>query len=142
MLRWLPHCAVSRWQQAGEAGRRRQMRNQDVINAFFSAARSLGMEGSALMGRAGLVLAKMVDPPPGTRDLPYTGPPIETLPGLSDEERAALRAALLGGAVAPSASFVSWEHRAEPGLHGPADPGGGWTDEAFDVVRRAKVRAV
>jgi putative glycosyl hydrolase len=68
------------------------------------------------------------------------------LPGLTNAERAALRAAMgahsAGTRVGPPVPFVPWEHRAEPGLHGPADPGGGWTGDAFDVVRRSKVRAV
>jgi hypothetical protein len=122
------------------------MNNQDVIDAFDKAGRSLGEAGLAMMGRAGLLLSTLIEPPAGRRGEPYTGPPIDTLPGLSNTERAALRAAMGAQATdtpaSHAASFISWEHRAEPGLHGPSDSVGGWTKDAFAVVERSKVRAV
>jgi hypothetical protein len=42
----------------------------------------------------------------------------------------------------PAPPFLKWKYHALPGLHGPADPGGAWVPEAFDVVRNTKVRAV
>ena len=122
------------------------MKNQEVIDAFDRAARSLGEQGLALMGRAGLLLSSLIEPPPGRRDETYTGAPLDTLPNLTPAERAALRAAVgahvVGSGSAPAGPFVVWEHHAEPGLHGPADPGGGWTSDAFEVVQQSKVRAV
>ena len=46
-------------------------------------------------------------------------------------------------APAPAAPpFFQWKYHALPGMHGPADPGGAWVAEAYDVIRSSKVRAV
>ncbi len=42
----------------------------------------------------------------------------------------------------PAPPFIKWQAHALPGLHGPADPGGAWVPEAYDVVRNTNVRAV
>ncbi len=124
--------------------------NQDMINAFFRVGEALGQPGFDLIQRCGLASMAI---PESNRRLPYSGPAVDAISGLTAEERAALRTTLGGQmlkrnrAPAPNpnptdATFITWEHRAVPGLHGPADPGGGWVPEAFDVVRQSKVRAV
>jgi lysozyme len=100
--------------------------NQVMINAF---SRAFGPTFWEVVTRAGLT--GMADPD-SNRTQPYAGPPIEDLPGLTDAEEAALKDAL----------YVTWTHHALPGLHGPADPGGGWVREAYDVVQDSNVRAV
>jgi N-acetyl-anhydromuramyl-L-alanine amidase AmpD len=62
--------------------------NQDVINAFYRAARSLGEDGWGLLNRAGLTMLVR------DRVASYQGPPIELLPGLTPREKAAIQAAL------------------------------------------------
>jgi hypothetical protein len=59
--------------------------NQTMINAFFYAARELGQDGWQMILRAGLEHLAFA------RHEPYTGQDIEELPGLTDEERAAIR---------------------------------------------------
>jgi hypothetical protein len=133
----------------GEA--RPDVTNQQMINAFFRVGAALGAaDPFELVVRAGLT--SMADPN-SNRTLPYSGPPVGAIPGLSDAERAALRATLAGepiipvepideGEPPPDVTFINWEHRAVMGLHGPADPGGGWVPEAFEVVQQARVRAI
>jgi hypothetical protein len=70
------------------------MSNQDMLNAFFHAAAALGIAPADrfdLVRHAGLESMAIPD---SNRVLPYTGPSVENMPGLSDDERAALRAAL------------------------------------------------
>jgi hypothetical protein len=62
--------------------------NQDVINAFYSVARAMGEDGWTLLRRAGLTWLVR------DRSAPYEGPPIEKLPGLSQQEKEAILAAL------------------------------------------------
>lgn len=122
--------------------------NQRVINVFFKAAATLGVDAPDLMARAGLDLIAMVTPE-SNRQLPYAGPPLEALPGLTPGERVVLLA-VLNNQLAPAtpivspppAAFASWGHPALPGLHGPADPGGGWVPDAFEVVQQSRVQAV
>ncbi|HLE29926.1 MAG TPA: hypothetical protein VI793_17500 [Anaerolineales bacterium] len=66
-----------------------------------------------------------------------------------DELKKALAARIASGqrygGQAPAAAappFLKWKHHALPGMHGPADPGGAWVPEAYDVIRSSKVRAV
>jgi hypothetical protein len=68
--------------------------NQDMLNAFFHAAAALGIAPADrfdLVRHAGLESMAI---PESNRVLTYTGPSVENMPGLSDDERAALRAAL------------------------------------------------
>jgi hypothetical protein len=70
------------------------MTNQDMINVFFRAAAALGV---ALADRFDLVRHAGLESmaiPESNRVLPYTGPSVENMTGLSDDERAALQAAL------------------------------------------------
>jgi GH25 family lysozyme M1 (1,4-beta-N-acetylmuramidase) len=67
--------------------------NQQMINAFFKAANALEMDGFGMVLRAGLESMAIPD---SNRALPYSGPPIGLMPNLTDEEKAALRAALAG----------------------------------------------
>lgn len=65
--------------------------NQDLINAFASAASSLGLDQWALLNKAGFdVTLLAVD-----RIAKFPGPPIEQMPNLSDSERALLQRELL-----------------------------------------------
>ncbi|MEP7357355.1 MAG: glycoside hydrolase family 25 protein, partial [Anaerolineales bacterium] len=68
--------------------------NQQMINAFFRVGAAFGLaEPFDLVVRAGLT---GMATPDSNRTLPYSGPPLGAIPGLSDAERAALRAALAG----------------------------------------------
>lgn len=118
-----------------------QVTNQEMINVF---ARAFGSDAFwPVVVRAGLSQMAM---PPGNRGKPFTGPAIEQLPNLTGAEKAALQAALAklleDRTPQPGTQFLKWEAHALPGLHGPADPGGGWVPEAYDVVRDSKVQAV
>lgn len=62
--------------------------NQTMINALYAAANELGMEGWKLVEKAGLEHLIFA------RKDPYTGPPVEELFLLTEEERAALKRAL------------------------------------------------
>jgi lysozyme len=112
--------------------------NQVMVNAFSQA---FGAGYWDIVIRCGLTALAI---PPDNRPLPYSGPPLEQIPSLSDAERAALFVALdlpLPARLGVT-EYVTWEHHALPGLHGPADPGGGWVPEAYEVVRVCKARAV
>jgi N-acetyl-anhydromuramyl-L-alanine amidase AmpD len=79
------------------------MTNQDVINGFYRAAKSLGEDGWGLLSRAGLT-ALVRD-----RSAAYQGPPIELLPGLTPQEKATILAALGPLPPPPSAEpEVEW----------------------------------
>jgi len=69
--------------------------NQHIINAFFYAAAELGMNGDALMQKAGLDVQQLAVNPQ-IRKRRYMGAPIAELPHLSDAERALIKATLLG----------------------------------------------
>ena len=69
--------------------------NQQVINAIYKAARSVGRNGWDLLSRAGLT--SLVRDRQGL----YRGPDIEDLPGLTAQEKALVREALGLPAEAP-----------------------------------------
>ncbi len=62
--------------------------NQDVINAFYAAAREVGENGWSWLSRAGLT--GLVNDRQGR----YQGPAIDDLPGLTTEEKARIKALL------------------------------------------------
>lgn len=105
-------------------------KNQEVINAFANA---FGLEYWKVVERAGLTAIGL---PRENRKLPYEGPTIAEMTGLNDAEKRALEAELFG------APRYEWTHHALRGLHGPADPGGGWVSEAYEVVRVTKPQAI
>lgn len=124
---------------AGAAdGTRPNVTNQQMINAFSKA---FGAGYWDIVVRCGLTELGI---PAANRSLRYTGPALEKIPSLGDAERAALFAALQ--LPAPErlgvTEYATWDHHALPCLHGPADPGGGWVPEAYDVVRSSRVRGV
>jgi hypothetical protein len=57
--------------------------NQHVITAFYNVSRNLGLGNWTLMGRAGIRLSGLT----ANRDAPYSGPDIDQLPGLTDEQK-------------------------------------------------------
>lgn len=69
--------------------------NQMVINAFNRASLSLGLDGWELLNRAGLDL-KALARDQATRQTLYSGPKLDQLPGLTDEQRRLIRAQLPG----------------------------------------------
>jgi N-acetylmuramoyl-L-alanine amidase len=73
--------------------------NQDVINAFYAAAREVGENGWSWLSRAGLT--GLVNDRQGQ----YRGPAIDDLPGLTAAEKAKIKA-LLGLIEAPPAEAV------------------------------------
>ncbi len=73
--------------------------NQDVINAFYAAAREVGENGWGWLSRAGLT--GLVNDRQGK----YQGPAIDDLPGLITEEKASIKA-ILGLTEAPPAESV------------------------------------
>lgn len=75
-----------------------------------------------------------------TRNSIYSGPAIEDLPTLTDDEKKKIIDEL--NKKPSNKTQYLWKHHALPGLHGPGDPGGGWVPEAYAVVRQTKVRAV
>jgi len=116
-----------------------QVTNQVMINAFYEL---FGQPAFTRIERAGLAFMAV---PNSNRKLPYSGPPIGLIPTLTADEKAALRIILAKEGEEPeppAVVYLKWEHHALPGLHGPADPGGGWVPEAFEVVRSTKVRAI
>ena len=73
--------------------------NQDVISAFYAAAREVGENGWGWLSRAGLT--GLVNDRQGE----YQGPAIDDLPGLTAAEKASIKA-LLGLTEAPPAEEV------------------------------------
>jgi len=67
--------------------------NQEIINAFWIA----GAKSWVLLNKAGLDLALLASDRQGT----YTGPAVDDLPNLTDQERSWLKAALPEKALAP-----------------------------------------
>jgi len=112
-----------------------KLKNQDVINVF---ALAFGQGFYNRIERAGLTSIAI---PKANRELPYMGPSISEM-NLTEEEKAALRAALMKHKERQTVTYLQWDHHALPGLHGPADPGGGWVPEAYEVVRKTKVAAI
>lgn len=113
--------------------------NQQMLNAFSKAFGSNTYWDVVL--RANLT---SMATPSSNRTLAYTGPALEDIPNLTDAEIAKLFAALN---LPPSSDrykspFFKWDFQALPGLHGPADPGGGWVPAAYAVVRETRVKAV
>jgi len=88
----------------GEGASQAPLTNQDVINAFYRVADELGVSGWGLLKQAGLT--SLVE----QRYVPYSGPSLEGLSGLTEAQRRALRAAL-GGFVA-----VETQESPYPGL--------------------------
>ncbi len=78
--------------------------NQDVINAFYAAAREVGENGWSWLSRAGLT--GLVNDRQGQ----YRGPAIDDLPGLTGAEKASIKA-ILGLIEAPpveAAPTITW----------------------------------
>ena len=73
--------------------------NQDVISAFYAAAREVGENGWSWLSRAGLT-GLVAD-----RQGQYQGPAIDDLPGLTAAEKASIKA-ILGLTEAPPAEEV------------------------------------
>lgn len=67
--------------------------NQMVINAFNFASLGLGLGGWDLMNRTGLKLAHLARDQ-ATRRALYSGPKLDQLPGLTDQQRRLIRAKL------------------------------------------------
>jgi hypothetical protein len=68
--------------------------NQHLINAFFYLAGELGLRGDDLLARAGLDVHQLAADE-ATRQVRYSGPTVDRLPGLTAEERARLKANLV-----------------------------------------------
>jgi lysozyme len=112
--------------------------NQEMLNAF---RRAFGPGYWDVVIRCNLTTMAS---PSSNRPQKYSGPALEVLPNLSDTEIGQLFAALK---ITPTSDrfklpFIKWDFQALPGLHGPADPGGGWVAEAYQVVRDTKVKAI
>jgi len=76
---------------SGESTTQVTVTNQQMINAFARAAGTLGLADPwAFLARAGLNLTTLV----ADRDGAYTGPTIDKMPNLTNEERKALQDAL------------------------------------------------
>lgn len=105
-------------------------KNQDVINAFSKA---FGPDFWGVVERAGLTVIGI---PKSNRQLQYVGPTIAELTALTEAEKQRLAEALFGP------ERLVWDHHALRGLHGPADPGGGWVPEAYEVVRQIRPQAI
>lgn len=63
--------------------------NQQLINAFFFAAKALNISGDDLMGKAGLDVHHLAADA-ATRQSPYTGPEVHRLPNLAADEYATI----------------------------------------------------
>lgn len=68
--------------------------NQHLINAFFFLAGELGIKGDELMANAGLDVLQLAASEQ-TRQLRYSGTPVDNLPGLADDVRARIKANLV-----------------------------------------------
>ncbi len=108
--------------------------NQQLINLFSEVF------GEAFWSKVEAASLGWVAKDRATRNAVYSGPAIEDLPTLTDDEKKAIIDEL-NKKPSTKTNYV-WKHHALPGLHGPGDPGGGWVPEAYAVVRQTKVRAV
>lgn len=87
--------------------------NQQVINALHGAAQALGLSNPwELLERAGLSLGAMVQDRPGR----YSGPAIDRLPNLSDDEKALIKSRLPAPKFFAPAGVLSFAAAAAPGF--------------------------
>ncbi len=68
-----------------------RMTNQQMINLIYTAAQPFNVDPWEWIARAGL---ESLAVPNANRNKRYTGPKIEDLPNLTDQEKAAIRAAM------------------------------------------------
>ncbi len=78
-------------QPPAEKGTYEQVTNQLMINAFYTAAGTVGVDGWDWISRANLTGMAASD---AQRNQAYTGPKVEDMPGLSAGEKDALKRAL------------------------------------------------
>lgn len=94
--RWIPvHTPKPEPQPTRPVDTPAGLTNQMVINAFNRAALSLGLDGWELLNRAGLDLKALARDQAARQSL-YSGPKLDQLPNLSDEQRQLIRAQLPG----------------------------------------------